>query len=107
MIHTDGRPTIAHKAADAILEGERLGREIPPLVDNLTTFDFHVQNEGSLVILHPQNDAARAWIDAHIYEGENASEPLLWWCGGVVIEPRYVTDVIDGILSDGLTADGA
>lgn len=33
MIHTDGTPTIAHKAADVILEGERLAREIPALTD--------------------------------------------------------------------------
>lgn len=33
MIHTDGTPTIAQKAADVILEGERLAREIPALTD--------------------------------------------------------------------------
>jgi hypothetical protein len=57
--------------------------------------DFQIQNEGSLVILYPQSDAGRNWIAEHIGEHQE-------WCGGVVIESRYVGDVLAGIESDGL-----
>lgn len=66
--------------------------------NNLTEFDFELQNEGSLVILHPLNDAAGEWIDEHLY-----TEQTQWWGGGIVIEPRYVEDILDGISDVGLT----
>jgi hypothetical protein len=75
---------------------------------NMTEVDFEVQNHGSLFVLHPQNDAAREWIDIHVYgtdaDGgtETVEQNVQWWGGGVVIEPRYLPDIIEGIEADGL-----
>jgi len=60
--------------------------------------DFTVQNEGSIFLLHPRTDAARSWIEEHIGEA-NGSQP--YW-PNVVIEPRYVGDIVNGITADGL-----
>ena len=75
---------------------------------NLTENDFEVQYHGSLFVLHPCNDAAREWIDIHVYgtdaDGgtETVEQNVQWWGGGVVIEPRYLPDIIEGIEADGL-----
>lgn len=65
----------------------------------LTDHDFRVQDEGTIVILHPCNDAAGAWISDHLYDGQETQ----WWGGGIVIERRYVQNILDGITQDGLT----
>lgn len=77
---------------------------------NLTPFDFEIKDHGSLVTLHPRNDAASAWVDEHIYgqDVENlddvyAENPPQWFGDGLVIEPRYVLDIVQGIENDGLT----
>ena len=36
--------------------------------------DFTVQNEGSIVLLHPHTDAARSWIDENIGEDNGYCE---------------------------------
>jgi len=73
---------------------------------NLTPNDFEVANHGSLMLLYPCNDAAREWIDVNIY-GTDADtgipeNEVQWFGGGIVIEPRYIMDIIDGIEADGL-----
>ena len=62
--------------------------------------DFTVQNEGSIVLLHPHTVAARSWIDENIGE-DNGYQP--YW-PSAVIEPRYVGDIVNGITADGLEA---
>jgi len=49
------------------------------------------------MLLKPETDAARAWTDEHI--GDEAQ----WFCRAVVVEPRYMQPIIDGIEGDGLT----
>ena len=67
--------------------------------DKSISADFIVENHGSVFLLSPQSDAARIWIDEHICrEGFQPFWPT------VVIEARYVEDVIEGIHSDGLRA---
>jgi hypothetical protein len=73
------------------MSGERL---------NLTPFDFTVQDEGSIVILHPCNDAAGAWIDDYLYADDGFPQ---WFGGGIAIEPRFMAAIVDGIADAGLT----
>jgi hypothetical protein len=63
----------------------------------MTHPDFISVNHGSVLLLMPCSDAARAWTDEHL--PENAQ----WFGRSVVIEPRYFADIADGILADGLT----
>lgn len=58
--------------------------------------DFFFCNHGSITILTPRNGAARQWIEDHIPADATT------WCDGIVIEPRYAQDILDGIEADGL-----
>jgi hypothetical protein len=60
--------------------------------------DFFLENHGSILLLRPQTVSARIWIDDHIGK-DNGFQP---YYPTVVIEPRYVGDIVDGITNDGL-----
>ncbi len=61
---------------------------------NLTEADFHVRDEGTIVLLYPQNDAAREWIDENIYCESGAP---LWWGGALAIDHRSAQPIIDAL----------
>jgi hypothetical protein len=60
--------------------------------------DFIVENYGSIFLLRPQNGQAIAWVNEHI-GADNGFQP--YW-PTVVIEHRYIADIVAGIQSDGL-----
>ena len=60
--------------------------------------DFAVENHGSIFLLQPQNEQAIAWVEEHIGP-ENGYQPYF---PTVVVEPRYLADIVQGIQSDGL-----
>ena len=59
--------------------------------------DFSLTDHGSIVVLTPLNNEAREWLDRSI------DDEAQWFGRGLVIEPRYVGDIVDGIIADGLT----
>jgi hypothetical protein len=61
--------------------------------------DFLVSNHGTLYLLEPLTDAAVAWVDDHL----PADHQL--WGSAVVVEHRYIRDIVAGIMSDGLVLD--
>ena len=61
--------------------------------------DFTVNDQGSIVLLMPENDNARVWID------QNIGDDITWWGGAVAIEHRYADDILTGIQRDGLTIE--
>jgi len=59
--------------------------------------DFICSGNGSLYLLRPLNQIiARLWIETHIHPEHQT------FAGSVVVEHRYVWDVLRGILEDGL-----
>lgn len=60
--------------------------------------DFAVENHGSIFLLRPQNEEAIAWIEEHIGE-DNGLQPYF---PTIVVEHRYITDIVEGIQNDGL-----
>jgi len=60
--------------------------------------DFTVTNHGSIRILQALTEAAEDWVDEHI-----PSDAQTWGRNGIVVEPRYIGNIIDGIEGDGLT----
>jgi hypothetical protein len=59
--------------------------------------DFRLADHGSICLLYPLTPAAREWAAEHLPTDA-------FWCGaGMVIEPRYVAPIVDGIQADGLT----
>lgn len=60
--------------------------------------DLRLENHGSVCILYPETDRGRDWI------AENLPEDVMTWGpDGIVIEPRYVGDILQGAEHDGLT----
>lgn len=58
--------------------------------------DFFVRNEGSIFLLEPQTDAAVAWVDEHL-----PPDHMLFGAS-IVVEHRYIRDIVAGIQSAGL-----
>lgn len=80
----------------------RLPREMAKGDERLTdapkTWDFSLLDGGSICLLRPLTDAARAWVEEHI--GEDSGYHPNW--PEVVIERRYVEDILEGVAGDGL-----
>lgn len=60
--------------------------------------DFDFQDFGSVTVLTARTKAARRWRSDHL-----PSDAQNWGRDGVVIEPRYVGPIIEGIADAGLT----
>ena len=58
--------------------------------------DFTLYNHGSIFLLHPHTELARTWIAEHI------SEDAYLFGNAVVIEHRFIADIVTGIQMDGL-----
>jgi len=58
--------------------------------------DVKIENHGSLVLIRPLTEAASDWLD------ENISEDAQHFGGAVVVEPRYVEAIVEGMQDDGL-----
>ena len=59
--------------------------------------DFELQNEGSLYLLRPLTVHAAEWLEEHIEQNRQM------FGTAVVVEHRYVEDIVYGIVGDGLT----
>ena len=63
----------------------------------IPALDFALTNHGSICVLQPLPPEALEWVELHIPD-----DAQLWGKSGVVIEPRYVDDILAGIADDGL-----
>lgn len=59
--------------------------------------DFILDGSGSVYLLRPRSESARNWIDQNIGP-DNGFQP---YYPTVVIEHRYVADILEGIAADG------
>jgi len=61
--------------------------------------DFRIENHGSIVLLRPLTDGAREWVDCNL--------PIdhMEFGRAVVVEPRYISDIVEGFMGDGLTLE--
>ena len=64
----------------------------------VTQVDFLVEDHGSIFLLKPQTPIATSWIEDHIGR-ENGYQPYF---PTVVVEHRYIDDIVAGIANDGL-----
>jgi hypothetical protein len=67
--------------------------EVPP--------DFLIENPGSIFTLKPLTPSALSWIDEHTGQqiGFQSHYPH-----AVVVEPRYIADIVAAIQNDGWAA---
>lgn len=68
--------------------------QVQALVDS--EVDVNVQNEGSIVLVRPLSDAAKAWVDEHI------PNDAQWFGNAFAVEPRYLDEIVFGMEQDGL-----
>ena len=59
--------------------------------------DMQFTNHGSIWIMTPLSEGGRDWIAQHI-----AEDATRWGQNGVVIEHRYVANIVEGVRGDGL-----
>jgi hypothetical protein len=60
--------------------------------------DFLVENHDSIFLLKPLTPSAISWVDEHIGQ-ENGYQPHF---PTIVVEHRYIADIVAGIQNDGL-----
>jgi hypothetical protein len=61
-----------------------------------TPVDFTVQDEGSITILRGHTPEVNEWFDNHIGEHQTFGR-------GIVVERRYIQDIVNGLEADGFT----
>lgn len=83
----------AERAATSLInEGWDVSLLAPP-----KPADIRVTNAGSIFLLRPLTKKARAWL-------KDSVDPEAQWFGGaLVVEPRYVADIVTGARENGLT----
>lgn len=59
--------------------------------------DFVIADHGSIILLLPQTEEAKAWCEVHLPE----DRPLFG--AATAIERRYFADIYQGIIDDALT----
>lgn len=67
----------------------------------MATADLVVQDHGSIFLLTPRSDAGQEWIDEHI-----PADAQRWGVNSIVVEHRYITDIVLGAQADGLDVAG-
>lgn len=58
--------------------------------------DLLVHGHGSIYLLRPTSRRGRRWIDEHL------SDDRQEWAGAIVVEHRYVADIVAGARKAGL-----
>jgi hypothetical protein len=59
--------------------------------------DFIFTNHGSICTVAPTNPEAEEWVRYNVDPGAQ------WFGRGVAVEPRYVNDLVEAAICDGLT----
>jgi len=57
--------------------------------------DVRIENHGSIFLLLPVTQAAKAWLE------ENVDPESQWWCGKLVVEHRYIRPLSRGLYDAG------
>lgn len=62
--------------------------------------DFTVRNEGTIFLLTPHSAEAEEWIEEHLPKDRQT------WGSSVVVEHRFIADIVKGIRAEGLVVEG-
>lgn len=55
--------------------------------------DFWMENYGSIGILRPYSERAKEWLDERRLESQEGIAEYQFGMGGLVVEPRYMSDL--------------
>lgn len=81
----------AHKQVDPAKAPGQVAHQV-----KAPSADFAFSDHGSICVLTAVSPEGSQWVR------ENIPADAQRWAGGIVIEPRYVGDILDGIANDGL-----
>ena len=70
---------------------------IEPCIPAPVCPDFTVKNEGTIYLLTPLTNFANTWVEEHI------SDDAQWWGRSIIVEHRFIRNILAGITYDGLT----
>ena len=59
--------------------------------------DVRVEGHGSVALVRPMTVIAKEWIDGNV-----TLESWQWFGGAVAVDPRYLDDLLMGMMGDGL-----
>ena len=59
--------------------------------------DVLIRNEGSVVMVIPQTEEAKDWVEEHVM-----LESWQWIGGGFAVGPRYLEGLLEGMREDAL-----
>lgn len=59
--------------------------------------DIRVADQGTIVLFTPLTKAAQFWLNDHLARGDH-----LYWYDSLVVEHRFASDLLDGMICDGL-----
>ena len=59
--------------------------------------DIMIARHASVVLVHPLSPAGVTWIVDHVYHETQR------WCNAIVVEPRAVDALVEGMVADGLS----
>lgn len=74
------------------------GSSPTPAIDSA---DFRIENHGSIFLVVPLTDEAQTWVEENV-----SSEGYQPYWPTVVVEHRYIGNLVDGIRIDGLEVRG-
>ena len=63
------------------------------------TVDFLLNDEGTIFLLTPVTEAATEWADEHL------PEDAMHFGDAIVVEHRFIRDIVFGFTTDGLTCE--
>ncbi len=64
----------------------------------MKTPDIWIAGGAPVYLLRGKTAIGREWIEENIQE-----EGVPFWCGSIVVEPRYMKAIVEGMLESGLT----
>lgn len=61
--------------------------------------DLYIQNEGSIFLVRATSEVGQDWLDEHI------SQEAQTFGGAIVVEHRFIVDILRGATGDGLEVE--
>ena len=82
-------------AGPFVFQAHRIGR-VPPLQRGHDMVDLLVQGGDSVYLLRPTSRKGYRWLKEH------TPADATWFAGALVVEHRYIRDIVAGALCEGL-----
>lgn len=62
-----------------------------------TMNDFSIDNQGTIFLVQPNNEAAKQWL------ADNVEDGAQWFSSSLVVEHRYIQDLVAGMREAGFS----